>query len=235
MPTRIDSAHTGQSPRAYLAEFLGTAILVATILGTGHMSARLGADGALGLVMAALAAGAVLFVIISVFQGISGAHFNPAVSLVMVVRGELRPWEALGYLASHVLGALLGAVMANTVFGSDTISVSEVNRDGWPVLLSEFIATWGLVLVIVLLIDAGRASLIPGAVAAWIVAGHLFLSSTSFANPAVTFGRMLSDAPNGIAAASVLGFVGAQLVGALAALGVAALLTPRRVPPAQAG
>jgi glycerol uptake facilitator-like aquaporin len=235
MPTPRNPSRSGYAPSAYLAEFLGTAILVATILGTGHMSTRLGAGEALGLVIAALAAGAVLFVIISVFQGISGAHFNPAVSLVMVARGDLRPLVGLGYLGSQGLGAVLGAVVANAVFGATAIVVSEVKRDGWALLLSEFIATWGLVLVIVLLIDAGRATLVPGAVAAWIVAGHLFLSSTSFANPAVTFGRMLSDAPNGIAAFSVPGFIGAQLAGALVAWGVAALLTPRRAPAAQAG
>lgn len=218
--------------RPYLAEFVGTAILVAAILGPGYMGDRLGAGPGLGLLIAAIAAGAVLFVIIAVFQSISGAHFNPAVTLVMVLRRELRSTVALGYIAAQAGGAVLGALGANFVFGSRPLSLSEVERTGTPLLLAEFIATLGLVLLIVLLIDGARPTLIPAVVALWIVAGHLFLSSTSFANPAVTLGRMLSDAPNGIEPGSVPGFIVAQLLGALVALGLGVLLINRPKPQA---
>ena len=218
--------------RPYLAEFLGTATLVAAILGPGFMAQALGAGEGLDLLIAAVAAGAVLFVIIVVFQGISGAHFNPVVTLVMVLRRELRSTVALGYIAAQGSGAVVGALGANVIFGSDPLSLSQVQRSGTPLLLAEFVATLGLVLLIVLLVDSARPTLIPAAVALWIVAGHLFLSSTSFANPAVTLGRMLSDAPNGIEPGSVPGFVVAQLLGALVALGLGVLLINRPKPQA---
>ena len=218
--------------RPYLAEFLGTATLVAAILGPGFMAQALGAGEGLDLLIAAVAAGGVLFVIIVVFQGISGAHFNPAVTLVMVLRRELRSTVALGYIAAQGSGAVVGALGANVIFGSDPLSLSQVERSGTPLLLAEFVATLGLVLLIVLLVDSARPTLIPAAVALWIVAGHLFLASTSFANPAVTLGRMLSDAPNGIEPGSVPGFVVAQLLGALVALGLGVLLIDRPKPQA---
>jgi glycerol uptake facilitator-like aquaporin len=218
--------------RPYLAEFLGTATLVAAILGPGFMAQALGAGDGLGLLIAAVAAGAVLFVIITVFQSISGAHFNPAVTLVMLLRREVRPLVALGYFGAQISGALVGALIANVVSDSSPLSLSQVERSGAPLLLAEFIATLGLVLVIVLLVDSARSALIPAAVALWIVAGHLFLSSTSFANPAVTFGRMLSDAPNGIDPGSVPAFVLAQLGGALVAVVLGALLSDRAKPTA---
>lgn len=216
--------------RAVLAEYLGTAILVAAILGPGFMAELLGAGGGLSLVMAAIAAGAVLFVIIAVFQTISGAHFNPAVTLVMVLRREMRPLVALGYFGAQLSGALTGALAANVVFGATPLSLSSVERGATPLLVSEFIATFGLVLLIVLLVDGARPTVIPAAVALWVMAGHIFLSSTSFANPAVTFGRMLSEAPNGIDPGSAPGFVVAQLAGALVAVALGAVLIDRVKP-----
>jgi arsenate reductase len=150
----------------------------------------------------------------------------------MLLRREVRPLVALGYFGAQISGALVGALIANVVFDSSPLSLSQVERSGAPLLLAEFIATLGLVLVIVLLVDSARSALIPAAVALWIVAGHLFLSSTSFANPAVTFGRMLSDAPNGIDPGSVPAFIIAQLGGALVALVVGALLIDRPKPTA---
>ena len=218
--------------RPYLGEFLGTATLVAAILGPGFMAERLGAGAGLDLLIAAVAAGAVLFVIIAVFQSISGAHFNPAVTLVMVLRREAHPLVALGYLTAQLSGAVVGALIANVVFDASPLSLSQVEREGAPLLIAEFVATCGLVLLILILVDSARLALIPVAVALWIVAGHLFLSSTSFANPAVTFGRMLSDAPNGIDPGSVPAFIIAQLGGALVALVVGALLIDRPKPTA---
>jgi glycerol uptake facilitator-like aquaporin len=127
---------------------------------------------------------------------------------------------------------VVGAFIANVVFDASPLSLSQVEREGAPLLIAEFVATCGLVLLILILVDSARLELIPVAVALWIVAGHLFLSSTSFANPAVTFGRMLSDAPNGIDPGSVPAFIIAQLGGALVALVVGALLIDRPKPTA---
>lgn len=201
-----------------LAEFLGTALIVSGVIGAGFMTLFLDAGFPLGLTMIALTVAAVLFVSISIFAPISGAHFNPAVTMAFLVRKNIGPREALGYLGAQLFGGVFGAVIANLMFGASWISVSKADRFSSGTFLGEVVATWGLVLLILLLVHFEKANLVAASVAAWIFAGHIFTSSTSFANPAVTLGRVFSDAPSGISPDSALWFVIAQLIGAAVAL-----------------
>lgn len=201
-----------------LAEFLGTGLIVAGVIGAGFMTATLDAGYPLGLTMIAATVAAVLFVSISIFGPISGAHFNPAVTLAFLLRKAVNAAEAASYIAAQVLGAALGAVLANLMFGSSWFEISEISRFSLPTFLGEIVATWGLVLLILLLVQLEKTNLIAAAVALWIFAGHIFTSSTSFANPAVTIGRIFSEAPSAISPDSALWFVLAQLVGMALAL-----------------
>ena len=201
-----------------LAEFLGTAMIVAGVIGAGFMTASLDSGYALGLTMIAATVAAVLFVAISILGPISGAHFNPAVTIAFLVRRGIAPSAAAGYIVSQIAGATSGAVIANLMFGSSWIEVSEIARFSTATFLGEIVATWGLVLLILLLVKFERTQLVAASVAAWIFAGHIFTSSTSFANPAVTVGRIFSEAPSAISPDSALWFVLAQLVGAAIAL-----------------
>ncbi|MGA1507428.1 MAG: aquaporin [Aquiluna sp.] len=201
-----------------LAEFLGTAMIVAGVIGAGFMTASLDSGYPLGLTMIAATVAAVLFVAISILGPISGAHFNPAVTIALLVRRGIAPSSAAGYIVSQIAGATSGAVIANLMFGSSWIEVSEIARFSTATFLGEIVATWGLVLLILLLVKFERTQLVAASVAAWIFAGHIFTSSTSFANPAVTVGRIFSEAPSAISPDSALWFVLAQLVGAAIAL-----------------
>ncbi|MGA1200991.1 MAG: aquaporin [Aquiluna sp.] len=201
-----------------LAEFLGTAMIVAGVIGAGFMTASLDSGYPLGLTMIAATVAAVLFVAISILGPISGAHFNPAVTIAFLVRRGIAPASAAGYILSQIAGATSGAVIANLMFGSSWIEVSEIARFSTATFLGEIVATWGLVLLILLLVKFERTQLVAASVAAWIFAGHIFTSSTSFANPAVTVGRIFSEAPSAISPDSALWFVLAQLVGAAIAL-----------------
>ncbi len=213
--------------RFLFAEYLGTLLLVATVLGAGHMVASLEADPALGLIMIAICVGAVLFGVISAFGPISGAHFNPVVSLAFFLRRELSLSRLLSYTLAQVLGALSGALVANLMFERQPLTLSSVERAGSGIWLGEFVATFGLVLLILLLLAKAPQLVAPG-VALWIVAGHVFTSSTSFANPAVSLGRMLSDAPSSISPGSMPGYLAMQLLGALAAFFVAKLFIEKK-------
>lgn len=208
------------SRSAYLAEFLGTLSIVAAVTGAGFMVRDLGAQGALGLWMIAGTVAAVLFVSISALAAYSGAHFNPAVTLAFLFRKQISPRAAAAFMAAQVLGGVIGAVASSLMFSADLTAISSIERSGSGSFFGEVVATAGLVLLILLLVDKGKANFVAGSVAAWIFAGHVFTSSTSFANPAVTIGRVFTEAPSGIAPASVLWFVIAQLVG----LGLAMLL-----------
>lgn len=209
------------------AELIGTAGIVAVVIGASHMAAALGAEPAIDLTMNALATAGALFVLISLFVSVSGSHFNPVVTFVLYLRSEIQAALAAGYIASQVLGAILGAVLANLMFGKDAIAISSVERSGAGIHLGEVIASFGLVLIILLLSQQGKSNLIPAAVPLWILAGYFFTSSTSFANPAVTIGRAFSDAGSSIAWQSVPMFIVTQVLGALIALGVATLLKPQ--------
>lgn len=205
-----------------LAEFLGTMLLVATVVGSGIMAQNLTDDVGVQLTMNMLATVFVLFVLISILGPISGAHFNPAVSLVFLITKGIGPSMFVGLLMMQLIGALIGSIMANAMFSLPTvISTRERIDAGAP--LSEIVATAGLLLTILLLIKHNRA-LVPVGVASWIGAAYLFTSSTSFANPAVTFGRVFSESFAGIEPLSAVVFVGLQLAGALVGFALYKLL-----------
>ena len=203
--------------RRVVAEILGTSFLLAAVVGSGITAERLaGTNIALALLANTIATGAALLALILTFGPISGAHFNPVVSLASLIEKEL-DWKVFAfYCGAQILGALAGAVLANTMFGLPAINLSHHARAGTEQLLSEFVASFGLVMVI-----AGSARLpsnaVAFAVAAYISAAYWFTPSTSFANPAVTIARSLSDTFTGIAPNNVPGFVAAQLLGGVAA------------------
>lgn len=201
----------------YLAEFIGSFSIVATVLGAGFMVFELSAEPALGLLMIASAVAGVLFVSIATLAPISGAHFNPIVTLAFWYRKELSGSDAASYVAVQVLGALLGALAANAMFMKMTI-ISEVERFSLGAMVGETLASAGLVFLILQLVDLKRENLIAPAVALWILAGHIFTSSTSFANPAITFGRVFSSAPSSISLDSAAFFLLAQFFGMVLAL-----------------
>lgn len=206
--------------RRLAAEGVGTAVLVAAVVGSGIMATSLTDDVALALLVNAVATVAALGVLIWAFAPVSGAHLNPAVTLAALARGGIAPRAAAAYLAVQCGGALAGVALADVMFGLPAWAPSATVRAGVGLLLGEAVATAGLVWVIGLLGERGAGRLAPLLVPAWIGAAYFFTSSTSFANPAVTLGRMLTDTFAGIAPASVAPFVAAQLLGA--ALGVAA-------------
>ena len=218
---------TGTAQRL-LAELLGTALLLAVVIGSGVMGERLaGANVAIALLANTLATVAGLYVLIEVFGPISGAHFNPAVSLVMAARGELPKTLLLPYVAAQLLGAMLGAGLVHLMFDMPVLQLSTKLRSGSGQWLAEAVATFGLVLVI-LRAPAGRAAAV---VAAYIGAAYWFTASTSFANPAAVFGRMFSDSFAGIHPASAPAFVAAELVGAALAVAInRCLLSSAREP-----
>lgn len=214
--------------RRLLAEGLGTALLVAAVVGSGIAAQSLSPhDTGLALLENAVATGAVLYVLILVLGPVSGAHFNPVVTGVDAWFGGLDRRDVAPYVVVQVLGACTGAILANLMFGLGAVSVSQHVRGGSGVLLSEVVATFGLLLVILGLVRRGRSTYVAGAVAAYIVGAYWFTASTSFANPAVTLGRTLSDTFAGIAPSSVPGFVVAQVVGGLVATVVAVVLWPQ--------
>ena len=207
--------------RQLFAECLGTALLLAVVIGSGVMGQRLaGGNVAVALLANTLATIGGLYVLIEVLGPVSGAHFNPVVTLVMAARGVLARRLVAGYVAAQLLGAALGAWLAHAMFDLPLLQVSTRQRDGVGQWIAEIVATSGLVLV-VLRAPASRAAAL---VAAWIGAAYWFTASTSFANPAAVFGRMLSDTFAGIAPASAPAFVAAELAGAALALLVHRLL-----------
>lgn len=211
------------------AELIGTTLLVATVVGSGVMATRLTDDVALQLLANSLATGAVLVALIVSLQPVSAA-FNPVVTLVEVVMRLVPARTAAPLIAAQVVGGSLGAVLANVMFDLDAISIAGRERTGSGLWVGEVVATLGLVLVIFGCMRAGRSDAIAWAVAGWIVAGYWFTSSTSFANPAVTVARTLSDTFAGIRPASVPGFVAAQLVGAALAVALGRILFPEPEP-----
>jgi glycerol uptake facilitator-like aquaporin len=209
--------------RRLVAEGLGTAVLVATVVGSGIMAERLTSDGAIALLGNTLPTGAILVVLVTIFAPISGAHFNPAVSLVMAIRRLLVPAEAAAYVLAQIAGGLLGTVAAHAMFGIAPFQVSAHVRNGAGQWLSECIATLGLILVI----TCGsrfRKEAVPWLVGLYIVAAYWFTASTSFANPAVTIARALTDSYSGIRPLDVPIFIAAQIAGALLGLALAAWL-----------
>ena len=218
-------------PRRLLAEYLGSAFLAALVIGSGIAAQRLSPDDTgLQLLYNSAATAAGLFAIILMFGPVSGGHFNPVVSLVDAAFGGLSRRDALAYLPAQVAGCITGAIAANAMFALSAISISANHRASAAHVFAEVVATSGLLLVIFALARSGRISTAPAAVGAYIGAAYWFTSSTSFANPAITVGRMLSDTFTGIAPASVPAFVGAQLAGGVAAYGLIRTLYPDVTP-----
>jgi len=221
-------------PRRVLAEFLGAAFLAALVIGSGIAAQRLSPDDTgLQLLYNSAATAAGLFAIILMFGPVSGGHFNPVVSLVDAAFGGLARRDALAYIPAQIAGCISGAIAANAMFSLAAVSISATHRASPAHLFAEVIATLGLLLVIFALARTGRISTAPAAVGAYIGAAYWFTSSTSFANPAITVGRIFSDTFAGIAPASAPAFVVAQLVGGIVAIGLIRMLYPD-VTPAEA-
>jgi arsenate reductase len=224
--------------RRLAAEFLGTALLVTAVVGSGIAASRLSPDDAgLQLLENSVATMLALTVLILVFGPVSGAHFNPVVSVAdwWLHRHEaagLTVGEVGAYAAAQTLGAIGGAVLANLMFALTPVTWSAHTRTGGDLWLGETVATAGLILLIFALVRSGRAPLAPAAVGAYIGAAYWFTSSTSFANPAVTIGRAFTDTFAGIAPTSVLGFIAAQTAGLLIGTALVVLLYPKTAVPA---
>jgi glycerol uptake facilitator-like aquaporin len=215
--------------RPLVAEALGTALLVAAVVGSGIMAQRLApSDHAMQLLANAVATVAVLGVLIALLGPISGAHFNPAVTLAEAMVRRAGPLRAVGYVSAQLAGGCAGTVLAHAMFGLPAVATGGAVRTGAGLWLGEVVATAGLVLTIQLLVASGRAGAVALAVPAWILGAYWFTSSTSFANPAVTVGRALTDTFAGIAPSSVPAFLLAQLAGGALGVAIAVFLGGRR-------
>ena len=213
--------------RKATAEAVGTALLVAIVIGSGIFAQRLSpSDTGLQLLENSIATGSGLVALILAFGSVSGAHFNPVVSLADRVFGGISSRELAVYVPAQILGGCVGAVVANLMFDLSAVSWSTHTRSSGGLWLGEVVATFGLLMVIVGVVRSGRASTAPFAVGGYIAAAYWFTSSTSFANPAVTIARTLSDTFAGIRPSSVPAFVAAQLVGGVAAVALARFLFP---------
>ncbi|CAB4920714.1 unannotated protein [freshwater metagenome] len=214
--------------RTALAEFLGTALLAMAVVGSGVMATNLTKDVGLQLFIVAFATFLILALIIQMFAPISGAHFNPAVTLVTFINKGISLATAIQYVLVQVIGGFIGVVLANVMFNLPAIGASTHSKTSSNLLLGEVIATAGLILVIQIVSKQSDGRYVPIAVAGWIGSAYFFTSSTTFANPAVTFARAFSDTFAGIEINSVPGFVAAQLIGAVIGLAVAKGLSSER-------
>lgn len=226
--TKTTASVPGQpTARRTFAEYLGSLLLAAVIIGSGIAAQRLSpADIGLQLLENAAATAVGLFVLILVLGPVSGAHFNPVVTLADLALRRLPVPVAGAYLVAQVAGCVSGAVLANLMFARSAIDISHTDRATWAHALAEVVATGGLVLVIFALVHSGQSARIPAAVGAYIGAAYFFTSSTSFANPAITVGRMFSDTFAGIAPGSAVPYIAAQLCGGVLGLLLVRVLYP---------
>ena len=215
-------------PRRLAAEALGTAVLVATVVGSGIMAETLTKDVALALLGNTLPTGAILVVLITLLGPISGAHFNPAVSVVFALRRELLVGDAVLYIIAQVAGGIAGTIVAHLMFDMAPIAISLKTRSGSAQWFSEGVAAFGLIMTILGGVRFARAG-VPWLVGLYITAAYWFTASTSFANPAVAIARSLTNTFSGIRPVDLPGFIGAELVGALLGL---AVMTWLLAPPA---
>jgi glycerol uptake facilitator-like aquaporin len=207
-------------PRSCAAEFLGTALLLTAVVGSGIMADKLsGGNAGVALLANSLATGAALFVLITIFEPLSGAHFNPAVTAVMRARGNLGSGAVLGYVLAQIAGGIAGVLVAHTMFDQPLLQVSTTSRHGIGQWFAEAIATFGLIVTILSTLQY-RSDNLPVTVALYIVSAYWFTASTSFANPAVTIARGFTNTFTGIAPADIAMFIVAQLIGAFAGLAV---------------
>jgi glycerol uptake facilitator-like aquaporin len=204
-------------PRRLAAEALGTALLVATVVGSGIMAESLTRDVALALLGNTLPTGAILVVLITILGPISGAHFNPAVSLIFALRRDLTPRDALLYVAAQITGGIVGTMMAHAMFALPLLDASMKARTGGAQWLAEGVAAFGLVATILAGLRFERPA-VPWLVGLYITAAYWFTSSTSFANPAVAIARSMTNTFSGIRPVDLPGFIAAELCGAVAAL-----------------
>ena len=204
-------------PRRLAAEFLGTAFLVATVVGSGIMADRLTDDVAVSLLGNTIPTGAILVVLITILGPISGAHFNPAVTLAFLVRGAFRAADALPYMTAQIAGGVAGTLAAHLMFGLDLVQISATLRTGPAQWFAEIVATFGLVVTIFAGIRF-RPDAVAWLIGLYITAAYWFTASTSFANPAVAIARSLSDTFSGIRPADLPGFIAAEIAGALIAV-----------------
>ena len=211
--------------RKLLAEYLGTALLVAIVVGSGIMATDLTQDVGLQLLINTIATVFGLAVLILILAPIGGAHFNPVVTLIDLIQGKSSFIQFLQYAVVQTAGAITGAFLANAMFDQAVIQTATKLRSGSNLYLAEIVATAGLILVINLLVNQKNLTVIPAAVAAWIGSAYFFTSSTSFANPAVTIGRTFSDSFAGIAPECAPKFIAAQILGAIIGLGLVKALT----------
>jgi len=217
-----------QLGRQLTAEAVGTGFLVAIVVGSGIAAQRLSSGNTgLQLLENSTATAAGLAALILAFGSVSGAHFNPVVTLADRIFGGVTTGAAVAYIAAQVIGGCLGTVVANLMFDLPAVAASTDARSSGPLWLGEIVATFGLLTVILGVVRAGRAALAPFAVAGYIAAAYWFTSSTSFANPAVTIARTLTDTFAGIKPSSAPMFIAAEVVGALLAIGMAVYLFPR--------
>jgi glycerol uptake facilitator-like aquaporin len=207
------------------AEFLGTAFLVAIVVGSGIMATNLSQDVGVQLLINTISTVFGLYVLITILAPISGAHFNPVVTMVDLIEGKSATVQFIQYIFAQALGAITGAMLANAMFSYPLLEASTKIRSGGNLYIGEIVATAGLILLINLLVNQKNLVVIPPAVAAWIGSAYFFTSSTSFANPAVTIGRTFSDSFAGIAPECAPKFIAAQVLGALIGLGLAKVLT----------
>ena len=203
------------TPKKSLVEFIGTAMLVCVVVGSGIMGTNLSNDDAVALIVNTISTIFALALLILVLGPVSGAHFNPVVTFARLFSKNLTMATALAYTIAQTGGAIVGAMLANAMFDLDVLQISSHLRVSSGTLIGEVLATAGLVALIQILISRKQVAVIGVSVAAWIGSAYFFTSSTSFANPAVTVGRIFSDTFAGIAPASVLPFIGAQIIGGL--------------------
>lgn len=215
--------------RKLVAEFGGTAALVCIVVGSGIMGTNLSNDNGIALLINTISTIFGLALLILILGPVSGAHFNPAVTLVMFAQRAIELKAAIGYMVAQVAGAIGGAILANVMFDLAALQISDHARVSTGTLVAEAIATAGLIVVIQVFVARQNANHVAIAVAAWIGSAYFFTASTSFANPAVTIGRTFTDTFAGIAPASILPFVAAQLVGAAIGLAIAKALTDNKV------
>ena len=196
-----------------LAEFFGTLVLVCVVVGSGIMGTNLSADAGIALLINTISTIFALALLILILGPVSGAQFNPVVSLALLLQKKMSVSKFLAFVPAQILGAVVGAILANLMFNLEAVQISEKYRISSGTLIGEVMATAGLLIVILVLIKRNQENIIAISVAAWIGSAYFFTSSTSFANPAVTIGRVFSDTFAGISPDSVLPFVGAQFVG----------------------
>jgi glycerol uptake facilitator-like aquaporin len=222
--------------RKLTSEFLGTATLLATVIGSGAMAVSLSSDIGIQLLINTIATVFILYIIITLLGPISGAHFNPVVTAVDYFTKKMKAKDCLLYIIAQLAGAAVGAIVANLMFDLKAINISQHQRSGANLLLAEVIATAGLILIIHLALKQKEDKKIPRLVAAWIGAAYFFTSSTSFANPAAVFGRMFSDTFSGIAPKSAPLFILAEILGGLLGyLGFKTLTSQSKSPKAKSG